>query len=132
MGSMATRKPCLMAKLPISLLAVMLPLYAVTIGDRRLTTSASALPSLSDPHPVNAQEAILNAFDKYRIVALGEAHALQEEHDFIQSLIRNPAFADKVNDVVVECGNALYQNILDRYIAGQDVPLAEVRQVWRK
>jgi hypothetical protein len=81
--------------------------------------------------PVNASEAILKAFDKYRVVALGERHGLQEGHDFIQSLIRNPAFAAKVNDIVVECGNALYQDILDRYIAGQDVPLTEVRHVWR-
>jgi hypothetical protein len=86
---------------------------------------------ITDPRPVNASEAILNAFEKYHVVALGEAHGLQEEHDFIQSLIRNPAFADKVNDIVVECGNALYQDILDRYIAGQDVPMADVRQVWR-
>jgi len=33
--------------------------------------------------------------------------------------------------VPVECGNSLYQPILDRYIAGDDVPLSEVRQVWR-
>ena len=58
--------------------------------------------------PTSASEAILNSFDKYRVVALGEAHGLQEEHDFIQSLIRNPAFAAKVNDIVVECGNAFY------------------------
>ena len=31
----------------------------------------------------------------------------------------------------VECGNSLYQPILDRYIAGDDVPLSEVRQLWR-
>jgi retinol-binding protein 3 len=85
----------------------------------------------SDPRAVNAAEAILNAFDKYRVVALGERHGLQEQHDFIQSLIRNPVFAAKVNDIVVECGNALYQDMLDRYIAGEDVPMAEVRHVWR-
>jgi len=36
-----------------------------------------------------------------------------------------------VNDIEVECGNSLYQPILDRYIAGQDVPFTEVRKVWR-
>jgi len=46
-------------------------------------------------------------------------------------LIRNPAFAEKVNDIAVECGNSLYQPILDRYIAGDDVPFTEVRRVWR-
>lgn len=34
-------------------------------------------------------------------------------------------------DIVVEFGNALYQPILDRYIAGEPVPITELRQVWR-
>ena len=42
--------------------------------------------SSKDPRPVKAAEAILNAFDKYRVMALGEAHGLQEEHDFIQPI----------------------------------------------
>jgi hypothetical protein len=36
-----------------------------------------------------------------------------------------------VNDIAVECGNSLYQPVLDRYIAGEDVAFAEVRKVWR-
>jgi len=36
-----------------------------------------------------------------------------------------------VNDIEVECGNSLYQPVLDRYIAGEDVPFTEVRKVWR-
>jgi hypothetical protein len=46
-------------------------------------------------------------------------------------LIRNPTFSEKVNDIEVECGNSLYQPVLDRYVAGEDVPFAEVRKVWR-
>lgn len=46
-------------------------------------------------------------------------------------MIRNPALPGKVNDIVVECGNSRYQGMLDRYIAGEDVPLAEARQAWR-
>ena len=41
------------------------------------------------------------------------------------------AFSEKVNDIEVECGNSLYQPILDRYIAGEDVAFTEVRKVWR-
>jgi hypothetical protein len=37
-----------------------------------------------------------------------------------------------VNDIAVECGNALYQPVLDRYIAGEDVPFAEVKKVHNK
>jgi hypothetical protein len=47
------------------------------------------------------------------------------------ALIRNPAFPERVNDIAVECGNSLYQPILDRYIAGEDVPFAQVQKVWR-
>jgi len=32
--------------------------------------------TLTDPQPLNAVEAILAAFDKFPIVALGEAHGL--------------------------------------------------------
>jgi hypothetical protein len=34
---------------------------------------------------------------------------MKDEDDFILSLIRNPAFPQKVNDIAVECGNSLYQ-----------------------
>jgi hypothetical protein len=60
-----------------------------------------------------------------------EAHDQKDLNDFILSLIRTPAFADKVNDIEVECGNSLYQSILDRYIAGEDVAFTEARKVWR-
>jgi hypothetical protein len=85
----------------------------------------------SDLKPEDATKAILAAFDKYEVVGMGAAHGNKDLDDFILHLIRDPAFPDKVNDVVVECGNSLYQPVLDRYIAGDDVPLSEVRPVWR-
>ena len=38
---------------------------------------------------------------------------------------------DKVNDVVIEFGNPLYQSTLDSYIAGEEVPFEQVSLVWR-
>ena len=78
-----------------------------------------------------AVPAILAAFDTYEVVGMSEGHGMKDVDDFILSLIRNPAFSDKVNDIEVECGNSLYQPTLDRYIAGEDVPFTEVRKVWR-
>src|SRR5262249_17223506 len=83
------------------------------------------------PKPQDATQAILAAFDKYEVVGMEAAHGFKDLDDFILSLIGDPAFPDKVNDVVVECGNCLYQHTLDRYIAGDEVPLAEVQRVWR-
>jgi hypothetical protein len=88
-------------------------------------------PKGSDPKPMDAERALLAAFNKYEVVGMGAAHGNKDLDDFILHLIRNPAFPDKVNVIAVECGNSLYQPTLDRYIAGADVPLPEVRQVWR-
>jgi hypothetical protein len=88
-------------------------------------------PKGADPKPANAEIALLDAFDKYEVVGIGAAHGNKDLDDFILHLVRNPAFPNKVNVIAVECGNSLYQSTLDRYIAGADVPLSEVRQVWR-
>src|SRR4051794_12603909 len=78
-------------------------------------------PTASEPTPKPAIPTILAAFDKYEVVAMPEAHGMKDVDDFILALIRNPSFPSKVNDIEVECGNSLYQPILDRYIAGEDV-----------
>jgi uncharacterized iron-regulated protein len=82
-------------------------------------TQQQAKPTGSEPTPEPAVPAILEAFDKYEVVGMGEAHGDKDQDDFILSLIRNPSFLEKVNDIAVECGNSLYQPILDRYIAGK-------------
>jgi len=85
----------------------------------------------SDPKPQDAAQAILAAFDKYEVVGMGAAHGNQDLDDFILRLIRDPGLPGRINDIAVECGNSLYQPILDRYIAGEDVRLEDARQVWR-
>ena len=86
----------------------------------------------ADPIPQPAVTAILSAFDQYEVVAMPQGHGMQDLNDFILSLVRNPAFSEKVNDIEVEFGNSLYQPMLDRYIAGENVPFTEVQKVWRK
>lgn len=89
------------------------------------------VPKGRDPKPEDAARAILAAFDKYEVVGMDAAHGNKDLDDLIFHLVRDPALPGKVDDIVVECGNSLYQGILDRYIAGDDVPLSEVQQVWR-
>jgi hypothetical protein len=83
-------------------------------------------PVLRDP-----VEAIVSAFDRTPIVALAEAHALQEEHDLIVRLVRDPRLADTASTIVVEWANALYQNSIDRYVGGEDEPKDSVARAWR-
>jgi hypothetical protein len=88
-------------------------------------------PRGTNPKPDDAMTAILTAFGKYEVVGMSAAHGNKDLDDFILGLLRVPAFPVKVNDIVVECGNSMYQPLLDRYIAGENVPLPAVRQVWR-
>jgi len=85
----------------------------------------------SEGEPEPAIPALLKAFDSYPVVALGESHWSKPAGEFYLSLVRAPGFSDHVNAVVLECGNSLYQPILDRYMNGEDVPYAELSLVWR-
>jgi hypothetical protein len=114
------------------LTAVFLTVVLVALTINPAQTQQPTKPTASDPTPQPAISAILAAFDKYEVVAMPQDHGMQDLNDFIFSLVRNPAFSEKVNDIVFESGNSLYQPILDRYIAGEDVPFTEVQKVWRK
>jgi hypothetical protein len=85
----------------------------------------------SNPNPEDPTKAILAAFDKYEVVGMDAAHGNKDMDDLILRLLREPGLPTKVKDIVVECGNSLYQGTLDRYIAGDNVSLTEGRQVWR-
>lgn len=89
------------------------------------------VPRGNNPLPGDAESTLLAAFDRYEVVGMSAAHSNKDLDDFILHLVSNPVFRGKVNDVVVECGNSLYQSTLDRYIAGDDTPQTEVREVWR-
>ena len=90
-----------------------------------------AANSAQDVKPVDATRAIIQAFDTHSIVMFGEVHANKQEYEFLRALVSFPQFADKVDDIVVEYGNSLYQKVVDRYIAGEDVPIEEVQKAWR-
>jgi hypothetical protein len=101
------------------------------VGVVVFTAMGAATSTPAEARPESAVPAVLAAFDRFPVVALGMSHRQQDEADFSLELIRDPRFAAKVNDVVVECGNALYQATLDRYIAGEEVPLEQLQLVWR-
>ena len=81
--------------------------------------------------PVEPIAAILDAFKHHEVVALGDPHGNEQAHAFRLSLIRDHRFAAAVDDIVVEWGNALYQDVMDRFVRGDDVSDTELRAVWR-
>ena len=90
----------------------------------------SARAAAQAPMPVEAITAILEAFKTYSLVAMSDAHGNEQNHEFRLALIRDPRFANVVNDIVLELGNALYQGVADRYVRGDEVPYTEIRQIW--
>ncbi|HEX3465712.1 MAG TPA: hypothetical protein VHS78_16805 [Candidatus Elarobacter sp.] len=95
-----------------------------------LCAALAAAPPGAAPQPVNGVDAVISAFGRVPIVALGVSHT-DEDDEFAVAVVRDPRFARTVRNVVIECGNSLYQPVLDRYIAGDDVPLAQLQLVWR-
>lgn len=81
--------------------------------------------------PVDPIAAILDAFRSYPLVGMGEPHGNEQAHAFRLSLIRDPGFPRIVNDIVVESGNARYQDRMDRFVRGEDVPDDALREVWQ-
>lgn len=89
-----------------------------------------APPTLATP--VEPVTAILEAFERHALVALGEGrHGNEQGHAFRLALVRDPRFAARVNDIVVEMGNARYQDVMDRFVAGEAVSPTVLRQVWQ-
>src|SRR5215471_12404697 len=101
----------------------------------------AAIALLATAIPVSAQravvhqkdivKAIIDQFDKSDLVGLGELHGSQADQDLRFQVIHSKAFARKVRIIAVEGLNAFYQDDLDRYIRGEDVPQEQVQRVWR-
>ena len=86
----------------------------------------AGVPQVPAPVSVTPQPAaqyITAAFDTYPLVAFSEpGHGVAGTTEFLAALIRHPGFAGKVTDIVIECGNARYQDVADRYFAGEAGP----------
>lgn len=81
--------------------------------------------------PESATAAVVRSFQNHDIVMFGEIHANKQEYEWLRSLVENPDFADRADDIVVEFGNSLYQKSVDRYVNGEEVPIEQVQKAWR-
>lgn len=92
---------------------------------KELSASCDLYPCVGGPRAcllrVRADEAFTTA----------EWHNSLHDSQIRTGVIRHPAFAKKVRNVVIECGNSLYQDSLDRFVNGIEVPRDEIQKVWR-
>ena len=90
---------------------------------------AAGLPA-ADP-PAVGVDAVLDALRGHPVVALGDNHGNEQVHALRLALIRDPRFQALVNDIVVEFGTARYQDVMDRFVRGEEVPYPALRRVWQ-
>ncbi len=94
----------------------------------RLLKQASPGPAA----PIEPIPAIIEAFRTHTIVALANIEGGNEQsHAFQLSLIRDTRFSAAANDIVVEFGNALYQDLVDRFVHGENVSYESLRRIWQ-
>ncbi len=81
--------------------------------------------------PVEAISAIVDAFRSYRVVSFPGGHTHDNESQaLLRALVKDPRFAAVVNDIVVEFGSSRYQDLMDRYIRGEDVAESAIQRAW--
>lgn len=85
---------------------------------------------LEPPTVGPAIDGILKAFQNHPIVAIEDDHNSAQEEDFYAALVRDPRFATEVGNVVVEFGGAAQQELLNRYLNGEQVSYTDLRRVW--
>lgn len=98
---------------------------AVTVPSARQSLPARAAT------PVEPIAAIVDAFASHAIVALGEDHGNEQGHAFRLRLLQDPKFTATVNDLVVEFGNPRYQELMDRFVRGEQVDERALRRAWQ-
>jgi hypothetical protein len=76
-------------------------------------------------------EGVSDAFKSHQVVMLPGGHGSKPFHDLLLSLARDPRIQAVVNDIVVEFGNSMYQDLIDRFMRGDEIQDAALRQVWQ-
>jgi hypothetical protein len=103
-------------------------------GRQASETVTGPTGSRADTRPcdvVDAVQGIVAAFEHHPVVMIGEVHWLKPAGEFYGRLIRDRKFQQTVEDIVVEFASRNHQRLLDRYIAGEVLPIDEVRHIWR-
>jgi hypothetical protein len=103
----------------------------VCVGRNVRGTTAPERASAQEPTAVEAVQGVVGAFNHHSVVIIGERHWLRQAGDFYIRLVRDPSFQKTVQNIVVEFASRQNQPLLDKYIAGDDVPFEQLCRIWR-
>lgn len=102
----------------------------------RLRLSGALLLTISceaqEIRPSDPVTALNKAFSTHQLVLLDDyLHGNVQEHRVLLSLIHSRSFSREVSNIVLEGANSLYQRLVDRYVAGGNIPIEQLEAVWR-
>lgn len=89
--------------------------------------AAAPMPAV----PLEPVAAMVDAFRSHAVVAVTAGHGESRGYAFAQLLIHDPRLIAAINDIVIEEGSARYQDVADRFVRGDNVPMESLRHVWR-
>jgi hypothetical protein len=106
--------------LPVLLLAVAVP-HAARGGQ-------APVPAV----PIDPVEGIVAAFKTHQVVMLPGGHGNKRGYDLLLKILRDPRIQGTVNDVVVEFGTSRWQDLIDRFVRGDDgIRFAQLKHAWQ-
>jgi hypothetical protein len=100
----------------------------LVLGLLTASTESAQVAAPRPPLPQDPITAIVNAFSTHDVVAIGDPHGSVQMQAFLLSLVRDPRFAAAAPDIVIETLSARYQDLIDRFVRGEDVPPAMLRR----
>lgn len=82
---------------------------------------------------MNAEAHIIQTYQNYNIIGLGEGgHGLENFHEFLRKMFENKKIQETIDIVIVEFANTAYQDVLDRYILGEEINIDDLQMIWRE
>ena len=100
-----------------------------------------ALPLLfgfksNEPNEPNEPNELINIIHSQieqgkRLIAFGETHQHKSLHALLERTLTSKHIQEDIDVIIVEFGNSFYQDLLDRYINGENVSIDAIRVVWR-
>jgi hypothetical protein len=103
------------------------------LHDEGITGQSSTVKNRDcDLQPLDAIETLLQIMEYYPLVALAEIPRLQEFYEYLMALLYHLYLPERITDIVVEFGNARYQEIADRFILmDQPISGSDLQLIWQ-
>jgi hypothetical protein len=80
--------------------------------------------------PRDPISAINQAFETHQLVLLGGPDGSVQQEQLVRTLLLSPQFSEAVSNITNPC-NSLYQPLVDRYLAGENISVEQLQPVWR-